>query len=65
MHALRNTDQVYTIQDASNSSQWVVPEHLIPRPQAEDSYHDSDLKFDCKYFFGHILTEPAAHNSRG
>jgi len=46
MHALRNTDQVYTIQDASNSSQWVVPEHLIPRPQAEDSYHDSDLKFD-------------------
>ncbi|KAI8933878.1 hypothetical protein NX059_009575 [Plenodomus lindquistii] len=32
--------------DASNSSQWVVPENLIPRPQAEDSYDDTDLKFD-------------------
>jgi len=34
--------------DAKNQSQWIVPEDLIPRPQAEDSYKDTDLKFDCK-----------------
>jgi alpha-glucosidase len=32
--------------DASNSSQWVIPESLIPRPQSEGSYADLDLKFD-------------------
>ncbi|KAF7446896.1 Alpha-glucosidase, family 31 glycosyl hydrolase [Pyrenophora tritici-repentis] len=31
---------------AKNQSQWMVPEDLIPRPQAEDSYKDTDLKFD-------------------
>lgn len=34
--------------DASNASQWLVPEDLIPRPKAEDDYDDSDLQFDCK-----------------
>jgi len=34
--------------DASNQSQWIVPEDLIPRPQAEDSSDGTDLKFDCK-----------------
>ncbi|KAF2128209.1 glycoside hydrolase family 31 protein [Dothidotthia symphoricarpi CBS 119687] len=32
--------------DASNSSQYVLPEELIPRPGAEDGYGDLDLKFD-------------------
>jgi alpha-glucosidase len=32
--------------DASNSSQWVIPESLIPRPQPEGSHADLDLKFD-------------------
>ncbi|CAO2658127.1 Nn.00g073870.m01.CDS01 [Neocucurbitaria sp. VM-36] len=31
---------------ASNESQWMVPESLIPRPKAEDSSEDSDLVFD-------------------
>lgn len=31
--------------DASNSSHWIVPEHLIPRPQQEDSQEDLDLQF--------------------
>jgi alpha-glucosidase len=34
--------------DASNQSQWIVPEDLIPRPQVEDSSDGTDLKFDCK-----------------
>lgn len=34
--------------DARNQSQWIVPEDLIPRPQAEDSFKDTDLKFNCK-----------------
>jgi alpha-glucosidase len=34
--------------DASNQSQWIVPEELIPRPQPEDSSEGTDLKFDCK-----------------
>jgi alpha-glucosidase len=34
--------------DASNQSQWIVPESLIPRPQAEASSEGTDLKFDCK-----------------
>ncbi|KAH7357582.1 glycosyl hydrolases family 31-domain-containing protein [Pyrenochaeta sp. MPI-SDFR-AT-0127] len=32
--------------DASNASQWLVPEDLIPRPKSEDGYEDSDLQFD-------------------
>jgi alpha-glucosidase len=32
--------------DVSNSSQWVIPESLIPRPQPEGSHADLDLKFD-------------------
>ncbi|KAI4617903.1 hypothetical protein J4E83_006235 [Alternaria metachromatica] len=32
--------------DASNQSQWIVPDDLIPRPQAEDSSEGTDLKFD-------------------
>jgi alpha-glucosidase len=32
--------------DASNSSQWLVPEDLIPRPKAEDSYKSLNLKFE-------------------
>ncbi|KAJ4336554.1 hypothetical protein N0V95_008580 [Ascochyta clinopodiicola] len=32
--------------DASNSSHYVVPESLIPRPQAEASHDDLDLAFD-------------------
>ncbi|KAH3949249.1 alpha-glucosidase [Parastagonospora nodorum] len=32
--------------DASNSSQWIVPEDLIPRPKSESSFADLDLKFD-------------------
>jgi alpha-glucosidase len=35
-----------TYLDASNSSQWIVPENLIPRPQSEGSSADLDLKFD-------------------
>jgi alpha-glucosidase len=31
---------------ASNSSQWIIPESLIPRPTAEDGAADLDLKFD-------------------
>lgn len=31
--------------DAKNSSQWVVPEDLIPRPKAESSHGGLDLKF--------------------
>ncbi|KAJ4366450.1 hypothetical protein N0V83_008086 [Neocucurbitaria cava] len=31
---------------ASNESQWIVPEDLVPRPKAEDSNGDSDLVFD-------------------
>ena len=34
-----------------------MPEALIPRPQAEDSYEGSDLHFDCGYSF-HALDEP-------
>lgn len=34
--------------DASNESQWIVPEDLIPRPAAEDFDGESDLKFKCK-----------------
>jgi len=32
--------------DASNTSQWIIPESLIPRPQPEGSHADLDLKFD-------------------
>jgi alpha-glucosidase len=32
--------------DASNSSQWIVPESLIPRPQSESSCSGLDLQFD-------------------
>ncbi|KAL6705927.1 hypothetical protein ACN47E_006206 [Coniothyrium glycines] len=32
--------------DASNHSQWIVPEELVPRPQAEDVYTVPNLKFD-------------------
>ncbi|KNG46673.1 glycoside hydrolase family 31 protein [Stemphylium lycopersici] len=32
--------------EASNRSHWVVPEDLIPRPQAEDSFEHTDLKFN-------------------
>ncbi|KAH6643027.1 glycosyl hydrolases family 31-domain-containing protein [Boeremia exigua] len=32
--------------DASNASHYIVPESLIPRPQAEDSHKDLDLAFD-------------------
>ncbi|KAF3002441.1 hypothetical protein E8E13_004413 [Curvularia kusanoi] len=32
--------------DASNSSHYIVPESLIPRPHAEDSHEDLDLVFD-------------------
>ncbi|XPS79851.1 Alpha-glucosidase [Ascochyta lentis] len=32
--------------DASNSSHYILPESLIPRPQAEDSHGDLDLAFD-------------------
>lgn len=32
--------------DASNSSQWIVPEDLIPRPQSEGSHGKSDLEFE-------------------
>ncbi|KAL1599352.1 hypothetical protein SLS59_006369 [Nothophoma quercina] len=32
--------------DASNSSYYILPESLIPRPQAEDSHKDLDLAFD-------------------
>jgi alpha-glucosidase len=35
-----------TYLDASNTSQWIVPEDLIPRPQSEDSSKEHDLKFD-------------------
>ncbi|KAF2033078.1 hypothetical protein EK21DRAFT_59398 [Setomelanomma holmii] len=31
--------------DASNSSQWIIPESLIPRPAAESSAADLDLAF--------------------
>jgi alpha-glucosidase len=34
--------------DATNQSHWVVPEDLIPRPQAEKSSEHTDLKFNCK-----------------
>jgi alpha-glucosidase len=37
---------VPTYLDTSNTSQWVVPEDLIPRPQNEDSYQSLNLKFD-------------------
>jgi alpha-glucosidase len=32
--------------NASNTSQWLVPEDLIPRPQVESSHEGLDLKFD-------------------
>lgn len=32
--------------DASNSSQWIIPENLIPRPQSEGGHADLDLKFE-------------------
>lgn len=32
--------------DASNSSWYVLPEELIPRPQSDSSYEDIDLEFD-------------------
>jgi alpha-glucosidase len=32
--------------DASNTSQWIVPENLIPRPTSEASCANLDLKFD-------------------
>ncbi|PSN67081.1 hypothetical protein BS50DRAFT_600606 [Corynespora cassiicola Philippines] len=31
--------------DASNTSHYIIPEDLIPRPQAESSYGDTDLAF--------------------
>jgi alpha-glucosidase len=35
-----------TYLDSSNSSQWIVPEEFVPRPQSEGSSGDLDLKFD-------------------
>lgn len=35
--------------DASNQSQWIVPEALIPRPQPEDWQGQPDITFDCKF----------------
>ena len=35
--------------DASNQSQWMIPEDLVPKPQAEDWEGDADIKFDCKF----------------
>ncbi|USP79208.1 glycoside hydrolase family 31 protein [Curvularia clavata] len=32
--------------DASNSSQWIVPEDLVPRPKADESFDGTDLKFN-------------------
>jgi len=32
--------------DASNSSHWIVPEDIVPRPKSEYSTGDLDLKFD-------------------
>lgn len=34
--------------DASNSSQWIVPEDLVPRPKADESFDGTDLKFNCE-----------------
>lgn len=42
---VRDTHRLTIHQDASNTSHYIVPESLIPRPHAEESHDDLDLAF--------------------